>query len=217
MAQAYQQFRRSPRCEPSRYNPDMNYADEIETPLAPTVKSGIVVLFLGLILSLPAAAREPLQLVESLDLERYQGRWFEIARLPNRFQDQCAGDVTADYEILEHGRVRVTNRCRSADGGWREVEGIARRDTADGRDAALEVRFAPRWLSLLPFVWGEYRVMALDDDYQYALVGSDNRKYLWVLARRPDLSQSFLERLINEARRQGFDVSELTHTEHVDD
>lgn len=170
---------------------------------------------IGLLMSLPGIAREPLALVDSIDLDRYQGRWYEIARLPNRFQDRCIGDVTADYELLDDGRVAVTNRCRLADGSWSKAEGIARRDASDRRAAALEVRFAPRWLSFLPFVWGEYRVIALDEGYRYSMVGSDDRDYLWILARRPELSKAVLDRLVDQARRQGFDTSRLTRTEHA--
>lgn len=173
-----------------------------------------MLLLLTLGASLFAMAREPLDLVDSLDLERYQGRWYEIARLPNRFQDQCAGEVTAEYELLDDSRVRVTNRCRRADGSWSEVEGIARRDASDGRDAALEVRFAPRWLSFLPFVWGDYRVMALDENYRHALVGSDDRDFLWILSRRPTLPDDAFDELVERARRQGFDTDRLQRTAH---
>ena len=153
----------------------------------------LIVATLSTTMASMADAREPLELIDSIDLTRYQGRWYEIARLPNRYQDQCAGEVSADYELLEDGRVQVTNRCRRPDGSWSEVQGIARRDSSDSRAAALEVRFAPRWLSFLPFVWGEYRVMALDDDYRHALVGSDDRKYLWILAREPELPRGVFE------------------------
>lgn len=172
----------------------------------------LIVALLSTTMAAMADAREPLELVDSLDLDRYQGRWYEIARLPNRFQDQCAGEVSANYERLEDGRVQVTNRCRKPDGSWSEVQGIARRDSSDARAAALEVRFAPRWLSFLPFVWGDYRVMALDDDYRHSLVGSDDRKYLWILAREPDLGANVFEDLVEQARRQGFDVSALQRT-----
>jgi apolipoprotein D and lipocalin family protein len=123
--------------------------------------------------------------------------------------------VTAQYELLEDGRVRVTNRCRKPDGSWSEAVGVARRNASDGREAALEVRFAPRWLSLLPFVWGDYRVMALDEGYSHALVGSRDRRFLWILARQPVLSRAVFERLVFEARRQGFDISLLERTVHT--
>lgn len=180
----------------------------------PWLPHAVTALLVGLVTGTAAVAAEPLELVDQLDLERYQGRWYEIARLPNRFQSQCASDVTAHYELLDNGKVQVTNRCRGADGGWIEATGIARPDASDGRQAALEVRFAPRWLSLFPFVWGDYRVIALDQRYTHALVGSRDRQYLWILARQPDLSEPLIERLVSQARRQGFDVSGLERTLH---
>ncbi len=155
-----------------------------------------------------------LELVEDVDLERYQGRWYEIARLPNRFQRQCVSDVSALYELRDDGRVDVTNRCRRDDGEYAEASGVARRSDAEGPVAALEVRFAPAWLSFLPFVWGDYRILALGDDYDHALVGSDNRRYLWILSRSTEMPESLLERLLEVASAQGFDTAELIMTRH---
>ncbi|MEE4638810.1 MAG: lipocalin family protein [Wenzhouxiangella sp.] len=161
-------------------------------------------------------ARSPLDLVDELDLERYQGRWYEIALLPNRFQKRCVSDTSAHYVLRQDGRVDVTNRCRRADGSWIIAEGVARKIDPDGPNAALEVRFAPRWLSWLPFVWGDYRVIALGADYEYAMVGSDNRRYLWILARQPTLETTVLERLQSTAEAQGFDLHNLEMSAHRD-
>lgn len=161
----------------------------------------------------PPGPGDPLDLAESVDLERYQGLWYEIARLPNRFQEQCRGDVTAEYELRDDGRVDVVNRCRTGDGDLDSAEGVARRPDP-GRPAALEVRFAPAWLSWLPAVWGEYQVMALDDEYRWSLVGSPSRKYLWILAREPEMDQERYRSLVAEARRQGFPVGRLQLTPH---
>lgn len=174
----------------------------------------MIALLPGLTMAGMGQVHESLELVDELDLERYQGRWYEIARLPNRFQARCRSDVSARYELLADGRVAVTNRCRKADGSLTEAGGIARRADADGPAAALEVRFAPRWLSFLPFVWGDYRVLALGDDYDYAMVGSDDRQYLWILARRPRIAHATLDRLVERARALGFEVDRLVHTEH---
>ena len=157
----------------------------------------------------PAAVRAdrpgPLELVETLDLERYQGRWYEIALLPNRFQDRCVAETAAEYTLLESGRVQVVNRCRTADGNLAQVVGAARRPDPE-RPAQLEVRFAPRWLSWLPLVWGDYQVMMIDADYSSALVGEPSREFLWVLAREPSLPEARLQELLSEGRRQGFDT-----------
>jgi apolipoprotein D and lipocalin family protein len=158
-----------------------------------------------------------LELVDRVDLERYQGRWYEIARLPNRFQRQCESNVTADYRLRDDGRIDVTNRCRREDGSYAEASGVARRADPRGSEAVLEVRFAPRWLSFLPFVWGDYRIIALGQDYQYALVGSESRRYLWVLARSPELAEDRLQAVLDKARDQGFDIDDLVLTRHESD
>ena len=156
-------------------------------------------------------ADKPLDLVDSVHLERYQGLWYEIARLPNEFQDQCARNVTAEYTLLDNGRVRVVNRCRLPGGEIDEAEGVARRPDPE-REAALKVRFAPRWLSWLPIVWGNYQIMALSEDYQSVLIGAPSREYLWILARDPSLPEARVERLLAEAGRQGFDTQAVTRT-----
>jgi len=150
----------------------------------------------------------PLDLVETLDLERYQGRWYQIALLPNRFQDQCVGETSAEYTLLDNGRVRVVNRCRTAGGEFEEVVGEARRPDP-GQPAKLKVRFAPKWLAWLPLVWGDYQVMALDQGYRSVLVGEPSREFLWVLAREPSIPTERLDALLAEARRQGFDSDRI--------
>lgn len=159
----------------------------------------------------PQAPGGPLELVESVDLRRYQGRWYEIARLPNSFQDHCLGEVTADYTLRREGRVDVVNRCRIEAGTVDSAEGVARRPDPD-RPGALEVRFAPSWLSWLPAVWGDYQIVALDDDYRWVMVGSPSREYLWILAREPRLHDARLQGLLAEAGRQGFPVDAVRRT-----
>jgi apolipoprotein D and lipocalin family protein len=169
-------------------------------------------------ISLPAssmsASSTPLVVVPSLDYARYSGTWFEIARLPNRFQAMCAGDVTADYVQQPDGRIGVTNRCRESSGRLREAAGVARR--ADGEPSSvLKVRFAPAILSFLPMVWGDYQILALGSDYDYAMVGSPSRSYLWILSRTPTLDARVYQQLITQAESQGFKVSALIETEHT--
>ncbi|NBB91599.1 MAG: lipocalin [Gammaproteobacteria bacterium] len=166
------------------------------------------------LIAVSGVAKEPLDVVDRIDFERYQGLWYEIARLPNRFQAQCSSDVTAHYARREDGRIRVTNRCLRESGQVSQAEGIARKVEPEGPDGALEVRFAPKWLSLLPFVWGDYRVFALDEDYRHVLVGSENRRYLWLLAREPSIPERVREELLHEASRSGFDLDGLIMTEH---
>ena len=158
------------------------------------------------------AAKRPLQVVPSVDLSRYAGEWYEIARLPNRFQKKCAGEVKANYTIKANGDIDVVNRCREVNGKIAEAQGTARRADKDKPNSILEVRFAPSLLSFLPFVWGDYQIIALADDYSYSMVGTPDRKYLWILARSPQLNEETYERLIAEAKEQGFDVGRLQKT-----
>jgi len=150
--------------------------------------------------------------VEHVDLERYAGLWYEIARLPNRYQDRCAGEVTAEYRLREDGRIDVVNACRDASGDVVRVEGVARRSESGSETGKLEVRFAPAILSFLPFVWGDYWILELAEDYSYALVGGPSREYLWILARSPDLPDSLYRSLLESAAAQGFDVERVQKT-----
>lgn len=162
----------------------------------------------------PAALAQspaPPKTVSSVDLDRYAGRWYEIARFPNRFQKQCIGDVVVEYARREDGRIDVVNRCRTAGGGTDEARGIARRASGDTSNAKLEVRFAPAFLSFLP-VWGDYWIIALDADYRHAVIGDRKREYLWFLSREPAATDAVMADLNEKAAAQGFDVTRLQPT-----
>ncbi|VTU14387.1 Outer membrane lipoprotein blc precursor [Variovorax sp. SRS16] len=158
--------------------------------------------------------RAPLQVVAPVDLHRYAGLWHEQARLPNRFQKQCAGPVSAEYTPMPDGTVEVRNRCILPDGSFDESIGSARVVPVAGQPGAgrLEVRFAPEWLGWLPAVWGDYWILKLDRAYQVALVGTPNRRYLWVLSRAPRLDDAALEAELDYARTLGFDVDQVERT-----
>jgi apolipoprotein D and lipocalin family protein len=157
-------------------------------------------------------ASGPLPTQDWVDLARYAGRWYEIARLPNRFQDQCEGDVAATYTLRPGGRVSVVNECRKRDGQTTRAEGVARRADQQGLASRLKVRFAPAALSFLPFVWGDYWILELDREYRYAVVGDPARKYLWILGRSPEMDAATYESLVAAARRMGFDTPRLVRT-----
>jgi apolipoprotein D and lipocalin family protein len=157
-------------------------------------------------LSTPA----PLPTVAQVDLARYAGTWHEIARLPNVFQNRCTGEVTATYARRADGAVSVTNRCRTADGGFTVAEGVAR--TLDASNARLKVSFLPAALRWLPFGEGDYQVIALDADYGWVMIGEPGRGYLWVLARQPSLPPATLQALLERARTLGFPVERVIRT-----
>ena len=158
-----------------------------------------------------------LKTVSKVDLHKYSGVWYEIARLPNRFQKECAGDVSAEYTLLDNGQIKVVNRCREAGKAKpKEAEGVARVAEEDnGSNSILQVRFAPAILSFLDSVWGDYRIIALDEQYRYALVGSSDRKYLWILSRTKTLDDGAYKRLLKTAVEQGFNVNQIIRTPHT--
>jgi apolipoprotein D and lipocalin family protein len=150
--------------------------------------------------------------VRELDLSSYAGCWFEISRFPNGFQDDCAGEVTATYRLREDGRIDVINECAAADGESKRATGVAKLAAKDGPASKLKVRFAPRILSWLPFVWADYWVLALDDDYTHAAVGTPNLKYLWILSRSRQMSESDYTAVVEHVDSMGFAVQQLEHT-----
>lgn len=152
------------------------------------------------------------QAIPSLDLERYAGRWHEVARFPNRFQGRCASDVTATYELQGDGAIRVVNVCLTAEGDSVRAEGRARLADRQGPASRLKVRFAPAVLSFLPMVWADYWVLDLTDDFRGALVGSPDRRYLWILSRESRLEQATYDRLLGTAAAQGFDTARVQRT-----
>ncbi|MDO9074501.1 MAG: lipocalin family protein [Rubrivivax sp.] len=156
----------------------------------------------------PVAPAAPLTPIATLDLQRYMGTWYEVAKFPNRFQGQCAGPASADYSLQPGGTVRVVNRCPLADGKVDQAIGEARRIGPEG-SPTLEVRFAPAWLSWLPFVWGNYWVVDLDPAYQLAVVSEPKREFLWVLSRQPAVEPAVWDALMARLRLQGFDLSRL--------
>jgi len=157
--------------------------------------------------ALPCVAAEPVRAVSDMDIDRYAGQWHEIAHLPVSFQKKCVGDITATYSLRSDGRISVLNRCRVDDGGYLQAEGIAR--AVEGEPGKLQVRFAPDWLSWLPLVWADYWVIALDPDYQWAMVGEPDRRYLWILSRTPDMPDGQLQALKARAEAMGYDLAPL--------
>lgn len=154
---------------------------------------------------------QELKVVPTVDLQKYAGTWYEIARLPNRFQSDCTGDVTATYTIDEDD-IEVVNRCRRANGEMMEAKGRARRASDDEPISKLKVRFAPAYLSFLPFVWGNYWIIDLAPDYSYAVVGEPDRKYLWILSRSRKVEDVDLQNILERIRQQGYDSTKLIMT-----
>jgi apolipoprotein D and lipocalin family protein len=161
--------------------------------------------------SLPALAAEPLATIPALDVPRYMGTWYEIAKFPNRFQRKCVANTTATYKALAAGRVEVTNHCRRSDGDNEVAVGEARQVGA-ADSPKLEVRFAPSFLSFLRFVWGDYWVVDLDPAYQLAAVSTPGRDYLWILSRAPTVDKATYDSLLERLKAKGLDIGKLEVT-----
>jgi len=145
----------------------------------------------------------PVTVVPKVDLSRYAGKWHEIAKYPNRFQRGCVG-ATAEYTLAPDGKsVEVVNRCMEEGPGGKErsIRGKAK-VVEPATNAKLSVTFF--W----PFS-GDYWILALGSEYEYAVVGTPDRKYLWILARTPTITDDLYARLVEEARRQGFDPARI--------
>ena len=150
-------------------------------------------------------SRLPLRVVLRVDLARYAGTWYEIARYPNRFQKDCVA-TTATYTLRPDGRVTVVNRCRekTLDGKFKEAKGIAW--VADkSTNAKLKVRFF--W----PFS-GDYWIIDLGPEYEYAVVGHPKRSYLWILSRTPSLDPATYQGILDRIQAQGYDLKPIIRT-----
>lgn len=144
----------------------------------------------------------PPDVVERVDLQRYAGTWFDVGHFPAPFQDDCVC-ATATYEVVSPTEVAVTNRCRkdTPEGELDEIKGTAR--LADASEPAkLGVKF-------FPFITAPYWIVALDDDYRWAVVSEPDRKYLWILSRTPELDEQVRAQLIDELSARGFDMQRL--------
>ncbi len=152
-----------------------------------------------------ASQQKPLEVVPRVDLNRYLGTWYEIATIPQRFQKDCVG-VTADYTLRDDGKIDVLNTCRkkALDGELKTAKGkawVVDKET----NAKLKVQFF--W----PFR-GDYWIIELDPDYQYAVVGHPNRKYLWILCRTPQMDERLYQDLIQRIANKGYDPSLIKRT-----
>lgn len=149
--------------------------------------------------------------VDHVDLDRYVGTWYEIMKIPNFFQKQCARGTTATYTQNEDGRIDVLNRCIDEDGAPVEAKGVA--EVVDPQsNAKLRVSFVSVFGKSM--FWGDYWVIGLGEDYDYAIVGTANRKYGWILSRTPELAYEQAEEAFWTLRQQGYDRDDFVLTDH---
>jgi apolipoprotein D and lipocalin family protein len=151
-------------------------------------------------------ANPPLNVVDGVELDRYVGRWYEIASFPQRFQRGCVA-TTAHYTFRDDGRIRVENECRDGafDGDLRRAEGVAWVADPSSSQARLKVQFF--W----PFS-GDYWIIELDPEYRYAVVGHPSRDYLWILARTRTMDPADYDALLARIEEHGYDLERLSRT-----
>jgi apolipoprotein D and lipocalin family protein len=172
---------------------------------------GLLLICIGSSQVMAQQGDQNVKTINALDVPRYLGTWYEIAKFPNWFQKKCVSNTKAIYTARPDGNLRVLNSCKTASGEISEAEGLARQIGAKN-SAKLEVRFAPEWLSFLPLVWGDYWVIDLDPQYQVAAVSDPKREYLWVLSRTPQLDSKVYEDLLQRLKQQHFDIQKLELT-----
>jgi apolipoprotein D and lipocalin family protein len=145
-----------------------------------------------------------LKTVSFVDLKRYGGTWYEIARYPNKSQKQCIGNTTATYNFRGGEEAEIVSRCLTKDGRTEDASGTAK--IVDPKtNAKLKGSFA--WLSSAP-VW----VIDLDENYQYAVVGNPGRKYLWILSRSPEMSDATYQKILRKIETAGYNPAKLEKT-----
>lgn len=149
--------------------------------------------------------------VKSVDLKRYTGTWYEIAKIPNSFQDHCYKNTTAAYSLNEDGTITVINKCIEDDGDEDDAEGVAQVvDTLS--NSKLKVSFVS--LFGINLFWGDYWIIGLEDNYNYVIVGTPNRKYGWILARTPQISDEDHKKCEEILIRNGYDPGEFVLSLH---
>lgn len=169
----------------------------------------VIVLFTflsGFALVAPGrAADKPLETVSSVDLDRYLGRWYEVASFPAWFQRGCTA-TTADYSLREDGLIKVVNSCRKGTPDGKHKQSVGRAKVVD------EVTNAKLKVSFFGPFWGHYWIIDLDPDYRWAVVGVPNRRYLWILSREPQLEESVFQAIVSRLPDQGYDPMRLQRT-----
>lgn len=150
----------------------------------------------------------PITTLPQVDLNRYQGLWYEIARFPVSFEDGCVG-VTAEYKLNDDGSVLVINTCKEGSLTVEPRRATARATAKDATNAKLAVDFVP----YIPFTDGDYWILDIDEGYQTVVVGTPTGFAGWILARQPQISQARLQRGYDVLARNGYDLSRMILTE----
>ncbi|MGC2236325.1 MAG: lipocalin family protein [Pyrinomonadaceae bacterium] len=149
--------------------------------------------------------------VASVDLNRYSGKWYEIARYSNKSQKNCIGNTTIVYTLKDAGKINVLNECLKKDGTVIDAKGEAK-IVDNATNAKLEVRYAPGYLAFLSTSWNDYWIIDLDEKYQFAAVGDEDRENLWILSRTPKLNDAAYQNILRRVEKMGYKPGKLVKT-----
>lgn len=155
--------------------------------------------------------KNPPLTVDYVDLQLYSGLWYEIAKIPNSFQDHCVYGTIAKYYIDEDGDIIVINSCYEEDDNLDVADGVAQ-VVDEITNSKLEVSFVS-FFGIRPF-WGDYWIIELDENYNYAIIGHPERKYGWVLSRISSLDGETLNLIIEKLEYQGYNWKDFELTSH---
>jgi apolipoprotein D and lipocalin family protein len=191
----------------------MNNLPKAGLTVAKIAVGGAVLIGLGAV-TLAYAQTQPLPTVEKVELDRYLGVWYEVARKPMYFQNQCDRDVSATYTLNENGNVKVDNRCYSKEGQLKQSLGEAFIQNSPF-NSKLKVSFLPEAVRWLPVGRGDYWILKIDEDYQTVLVGEPSRKYMWVLSRSARPDQAVVKEYLDYAKSVGYALNDIIHTQHT--
>lgn len=154
----------------------------------------------------------PPQAVDQVDIQRYAGKWYEIAHLPMYFQRKCVSNISAQYTVNADQTIGVLNSCRIENGEMISSEGVAYPQNQG--NSKLKVSFLPTGLTWIPFTKGHYWVLRVDPEYKVALVGGPSTKYLWILSREPQLDEATYQSYLDTAKYYGYDITKLIKLPH---
>ena len=181
--------------------------------LAKIAVGGAILLGLGS-MTMSYAQAKPLVAVDKVELDRYLGVWYEVARKPLYFQKKCDRDISATYTLNDNGNVVVDNRCYSKYGTLNQSLGEAFVQNAPF-NSKLKVSFLPEGIRWLPVGRGDYWVLKIDEDYQTVLVGEPKRKYLCVLSRTKNPDEAVIQHYLDYAKTLGYSLNDIIRTKHT--
>ena len=163
----------------------------------------LTLIFLGLLFTACSSKNPNLQTVQKVQLDKYLGTWYEIARYEHFFEKDCK-NVSANYSMLDDETIKVINRCTNILTNEKK-EALGRAYAVDNTNSKLKVSF------FRPF-YGDYWIIILDEKYDYVVVGTPTREYLWILSRKPQLDEKIKNEILQKLPTLGFDTSKLIWT-----